>query len=216
MANTKMQRIRRKYTYADGSTGTSAKPGTQGLVLEVLGMPTEDGNGKRQYPIVHTFTVDKSKLPESVIECAVWHGLSQKLGDANAEVAKTAKAEGVTEDPETGLADLTNETLSDMWDNLLQGVWVTESEGGSRGASVTILSEAIFAVLADAGHEVTDEVKAGVMQKLQDEDYRKASKARADVDYHMKRITAERAAARAKDAKAKAKDQDAQGIDGLI
>ena len=204
---TKQMRIRRKYTYADGNTGSSAKAGVLSLTMECLGTPKEDANGKRVYPVVHEVVVTLADFPAEVIEAATWHGLSQKLGDANASVAKIAKDEQIKDDPERALADLTQSTILEMIEDLKNGFWVTESEGGSGDGSTTMLLEAIVNVLTKAGAEPDAEKLVKIKTAIADTDQAKAFRARPDIAAELAQIKAERAAARAKAAKAKAKEQ---------
>lgn len=215
MAGTKQMRLRRKYVYADGSTGSSAKADAQALHMECLGTP-KDVDGKRVYPVVHTVEVTQAEFPSEIIAAAAWHGLSQKLGDANAAAAKIAKEEGIADDPEKALADLTQTTILEMIEDLKKGFWVSESESGGGGVSVTVLLEAIEATFAEAGTPLSEEQKVVIAGKLKDEEYRTAAKARPDVAYHMKRIQAERAAARAKAAKAAVKGAEIGALSDLI
>lgn len=209
----KMQHMRKVYTYEDGSTGQSAKPGWTKLTFNLYGSE-KDENDK---PIVvDSFDVSKADLPDAIKDCAIGHGVSQKMGDDQAGIATKAKAENVEPDPKTGYAGFIKGRLSDMMDNFANGVWVAEGEGSSGGGNVTILFEAIVSAFGDAGQELTDEQKATVRAKLQDEDYRKSARARPDVGMHVARITAERAAERAKAARKAAKDAGTSDMGDLL
>jgi hypothetical protein len=201
MAGTRQSHARKVFVYADGTEGRSAKPGWTHLKFEMFA-PDKDEDDK---PIVvDTFTIEAGAYSDEMNQCAIGYGLSQKLGDAYANLDKKAKDREEDFDPETGYATTIRGILEEWNENLLAGVWITESEGTGGGASVTILSEAIFAAFEEAGMDVTDEVKAQVMQNLKDETYRAASKKLPAVDKHVKRITAERAVKRSEEAAAKA------------
>ncbi len=214
MANTKTMLSRKVYTYENGETGRSAKPGWQKLTFEFLA-PNKDE--KDQPIILETVSVDRSLFPAEVLDCAIGHGLSQKLGDALAGIAGKAAKEGVSPDKERGFVDFAFELISDAIDNLKEGVWVAEGEGSSGSGSVTILYEAIVAAFAKAGTELTDEQKASIREKLKGEDYRNAAKARKDIAAEVEKIKAARAAERAKKAAAQAKQaDDLEALDELI
>ena len=148
---TKLQHLRKVYVYDNGETGRSAKPNWQELRFELLG---PKGDGDEAAPVVDTFAVERASLTDDIVACAIGHGVSQKMGDAIAGIAKKAKADGVEYDPKTGLSAYIKELLSDMADNFAQGVWVAEGESASGGGSVTILLEAIIAAFANAGQTV--------------------------------------------------------------
>lgn len=191
--------VRKSYEYADGETGRSAKPGWQNLIFEFLA-PEKDENAN---PVVlETREISRDEIPDEIADCALGHGLSQKLGDNLAGIAgKAAKEEPpVKADDERGFVDYALELFDDMWSDLEKGVWVAEGEGGKRGASVTILLEAIVAAFADAGKELDEDAVANIAAGLKDEKTRNAAKESPDVAKHMARIAAERAAARAEKA----------------
>jgi hypothetical protein len=213
MANTKTPLTRKVYTYADGRMGRSARPGATKMTFEFVA-PIKDAEGN--LVVLETREINLSEFPAGVIECATFHGFGQKFTDDLAGIAGKAAKDEATEHPERGFVDYAVERFDDMMDNLRNGVWVSESEGGGKGSNVTILHEAIVSVFAEAGTELSDEQKAGIMTKLADEEYRTAAKDRPDVAYQVKRITAERAAARAKEAKAKAKAAGSQELGGLL
>lgn len=208
MATSKTTLARKVYTYSDGETGRSAKPGWTKLTFELLA-PEKDSDGNAI--VLESVDVTPDMFPEDIQWCAIGHGLSQKLGDNLAGIAgKAAKDEDAPDfDEERGYVDYAVILLSDAIDNLKNGVWVSESEGSSGPGSVTMLYEAIVAAFTEAGSELSEEQLANIRTKLKDEDYRKAAKANPSVDAKYKELAAKRAAERAKAAKAKAKDAGA-------
>lgn len=204
---TKTQLLRKVFVGTDGTEKRSAFNGWSVLRFDLLS-PTKDADGKGV--VIDTFSINRSDVPTDMIECAAGHGLSQKLGDDLAGIAKKAEADNVSEDPTRGFVDYAKSRLTEAFENIKGGVWVEEGEGGA-GASVTILLMAVQAAFVDAGSELTDEQIATVREKLKDETYRKAAASRPDVDLHVKRIRAERAAEAAKAARAKAKEAAKEG-----
>ena len=201
MANRGPQVVRKSYLAAVGTAEETAKrsafPGWEVLRFEFLS-PRKDANDN---PIVvGTRDVQASTLPDEIQWCSLGHGISQKLGDDLAGIAaKAAKEEEpVSEDPEDGWAPYAMERFDYALENLIAGVWVSESEGSGGGASVTILLEAIVAAFADKGRELTEEEVSKLRLAVKDEDYRKKARERADVKAHMATIAAKRAEERRK------------------
>lgn len=215
MASERISILRKVYRNADGSRSRSAKAGWQALVFEFLA-PNKDDKGN--LVVLETVEFAKGAIPTEMFECAAGHGLSQKLGDTIASlVDKAKKAEPpVVADPERGLVDFAMELIQDAWDNIVQGVWVSEREGSSGAANVTILLEAIVAAFKDGGKVLTEEEIAAQRAKLADEDHRTKAREVPAVAAHVARIQAERAAERAKAARAKAKEAGASGMDVLL
>lgn len=193
--------VRKVYVYEDGAEGRSAKPGWKKLRFEMLA-PNKDDDGN--FVVVDTREITPDMFDGEIVHCAAGHGLSQKIGDDLAGIDKKAANDGASFDPETGYAAYIGQRIDDMVDNLKNGVWVAEGEGSTGGGNVTILFEAIMRAFEEAGVDVSEEQKAGIREKLKDEQFRKNARARADVAMHVAEITAERAAARAKAAAEKA------------
>lgn len=214
---TKKNRIARKvYVYDDGTTGRSAKPNWQKLKFEFLAPKAE---GEAEARVVNTLEVTADMIPEAMQHAAMGHGLSQKCGDAYADIVKKAKALGETEDKETGWAHLAKSLAQDVLDNIVNGVWVAEGEGSSGAGNVTILFEALVRAFQAEGVEPSEEQLAKIRQNLQDEKTREAVKARADVHRFVAEIQAERAAARAKaaaEAATTSGDEEAQSLADLL
>lgn len=207
---TKLQHLRKKYVYDNGEEGRSAKPNWVKLVFECLGPKGEDDETA---PVVETYTVERDKLSDDIMACAFGHGISQKMGDDIAGIAKKAKAENVEYDETRGYADFIVERLTAMAENFAAGVWVAEGESASGSGSVTILLEAIVRAFGKAGTELSEDQIAGVRANLKNTEWRDAVKARADVAAEVAAINAERAAQRA--AKAQEKLANAEGQSDL-
>lgn len=210
---TKMQHLRKKYVYENGESGRSAKPNWVKLVFELLGPKTDDDEPA---PVVDTIEIERSEIGEDIVACAIGHGISQKLGDDLAGIAKKAKAEGVSPDETRGYADFILERLNAMLENFAAGVWVAEGESASGAGSVTILLEAIVAAFKASGTELTEEQIAGVRLNLKDEAWRNQVKARADVAAQVEIIKAARAAERAKKAQEKAAAAETDDLASLV
>lgn len=213
MATTRTQLLRKVYTFADGTTGQSAKEGWRKLTFELLAPQKVDD----KFVVLETVELTPDMVPESIVYCAMGHGLSQKIGDDLAGIATKAQNDGAEEDAERGFVDYAKERIEAMLDNLSNGIWLTERESkGGSGGSFTIIMEALAAVFEKAGKPLTDEQKVAMAEKLKDADIREKTVARPDVNAEIARIKAERAAERAKKAQEKAADTDAGNLDDLL
>ena len=139
-------------------------------------------------------SVSRSDISDDVWECAGWHGIAQKIGDSYAG--------------ESG--DAAYDEAEKMLEQLTAGNWVTESK--STGPRIGLLVEAIVAAKVAAGMEYDE---AAIKLKLADKDYAKSVKANEQVNAHYKRLEAERAAARSKEAQAAAKGADTAGLEDI-
>lgn len=94
-------------------------------------------------------------------------------------------------------------------DNLLNGVWTSEREGGLR---IGDLADAIRATLTDEGETVDETRFARIKETLKDETKRDKAKASPKVQAHLTRIQAEKATARANEAAKNASGATDSGI----
>ena len=198
--------LRKYYVFADGTTRRSAKEGFTAIRFEVLN--GKDGEGKAI--VAETIDFDPSATSEAVRQCAMGHGFSQKIGDEVAGAPAKAEKAGETFGP-AFVASLINDAM----DNLRNGVWVEEGEGSSGAGNVTILFEAVKAAFEAAKKPIAEERLPELMKKLADKGERDKFKANPQVAAHLARITAERAAERAKKARDAAKAGDAAGLEAL-
>lgn len=215
MAEKKTALVRKVYTYADDTTGRSAKPGWKVLTFELLS-PHRDA--EENLVVLDRVEVSRDMFPAEILECAIGHGLSQKIGDDLSGIAtKAAKEEPpFVADPERGFVEYAYDRIAAMVDNLKGGVWVEEGEGSTGASNVTILFEAIVHVLKASGKELTESDLAAVREKLKNKDYREGAKARPDVAAQVAAIQLERAKARHDAAKAKAKAEAPADMSELI
>lgn len=160
----------KKYIMPNGELSSSARP-------EATGVRFIFGNGKEM-------VVSPSDLPESVVHCAILHGIAQKLGDTY------AGAENVQE---------ARESFDSMLERLLSGEWVAERK--ASGPSTTLLVEAISRVLSKNGRPVNVE---NIREKVQGKEARDAALRNPVFAAEYENIKVERAAARAKEANEKA------------
>ena len=210
---TKLQHLRKVYTYANGETGRSAKPNWVTLTFELLGPKGKDDEAA---PVVDKVVINHEDISQEIAACAVGHGMSQKIGDDQSGIAKKAKEDGVAYDKKRGYADYIKERIEAMLENFKAGVWVAEGESASGAGSVTILFEALCNVFANAGQELTDEQQVAVRGKLKDEEYRDSVKGRADVKAEIEKIKAARAAERAAKAAKAAEASEESDLGALL
>lgn len=207
----RMKVLRKVYVHNDGSEGRSVKPESETLRFDFFGAETDDDDNA---VVAQSFPINLREFSQNVemAFCAMAHGLSQKLGDAVAGIAKKAAKDGVDPDPKTGYADYALEMVSDLFDDIANGVWVAEGEGGDGVARVSMWAQAIFNVKVAAGQEADlAEIKA----KLKGEEYRDTAKKVPQVLAEYRKLEKERADERAaKAAEAAAKAGDA-GLDAL-
>lgn len=195
--------VRKVYGYDDGSEGRSAKPNWTSLRFEMLA-PEKDADDN--FIVVDTRTINRDSAEKwDVAACALGHGYSQKIGDDLAGLAKKAKDDGATFDDERGYADYIAERIDAMLDTFQNGVWVSEAEGGSGAAQVTILFQALLEAYKNGGQELDESQQATLREKLKNEDFRKSAGDVPEVKAAMENIKAARAAERAQKAAAAAK-----------
>ncbi len=206
--------VRKVYEYDDGSEGRSAKPNWTALRFEALA-PEKDAEDNFIVLDQRRITREDAQKWETS-DCAMGHGYSQKVGDDLAGLPKKAKEDGASFDDERGYADYAMERVDAMLDNFANGIWVTESEGGSGAGSVTILFTAICKAYENGGAPLDEEAQATIRQKLKDEEFRKNAAEVAEVKAVMEEIKAERAAERAKKAREAAQGGDGNGLAALM
>lgn len=87
------------------------------------------------------------------------------------------------------------ESFDTVLENLTNGIWATKAEG--KGPRLSIIAEAVEAVLVEAGQEVDEARRASIIEKLKDEATREKTQKDPKVRAHYERIKAARAAERA-------------------
>lgn len=212
MASERTALLRKVYTYSDGETGRSVKPGATKLTFQFLA-PEKDADDN--VVVLETRDIDIAEFIASNAEmafCATAHGLSQKLGDDLAGIAKKAAKDEVDPDKDRGYVDYATQRFDDMLDDILNGVWVAESEG-TGAAKTTMLFTAICNVLTAAGREFDE---ADIRTKLKDEEYRKNAKSNPQVASELRELERIRAEERAKKAAEKAAESGESGLDDLV
>lgn len=214
MASTRTQLVRKVYLDAEGESQRSAHKDAQVLRFEFLA-PEKDAEDNAVVLEVRNVDLQGFLAEHSDMAfCAMGHGLSQKLGDNLAGIAgKAAKAEpSVEPDPERGFVDFALELFDDALDNILSDVWVAEGEGSSGAGNVTILVQAIVAVLEANGREAD---VAEIRGKVKDKDYREKAKANPHVAAEVRKLEQARAEERLKKAQEKAAEASTEGLDEL-
>jgi len=154
---------------------------------EAVGHEFRFGNGK-------TIAVDVTKFPTNIQTAFMWHGMSQKLGDAYAG------------SPDESISDKI-EKFETLLERLMDGEWTKGREGAS-GPRTSLIFEAVVNVLTAKGDEPDDDRKAEIREKLKDNDTRKRTLANAAYKAEYDKLQADRAAERAKASAAKAKAAD--------
>ena len=215
---TRKTHARKVFVNSDGTETRSAKPDWETLRFEFLAPEKVDD----KFVVAGTFEASRAEIPEDMISCAFGYGLSQKLGDYLAGLEK--KAAALADDGQlftyhiaTGWKDLMEHLLDEQWGNILEGVWVTESEGkGGGGGSVPILLQAIQAAYAGSGKPLTDKQVEGIRAKVKTEDGRKAFAEHPQIKVEYLRIQEQRAKDRAAAAAAKASEGGGADLGSLL
>lgn len=205
--------MRKVYVYDNGETGRSAKPNWTELRFEFLA-PQKDENDNAV--VLETISVTPDQFSNAIKHCALGHGISQKIGDTIAGIAKKAEKENISPDAERGYVDFAISMVEEALSDLGEDVWVSESEGGNGNAGVTLLFEAVLAAYEANGKPVAEDARPALAAKLKDEATRKALRENPSVAAELAKIKAERAAERAKKAKAAAKGADGNSLDKLL
>ncbi len=185
--------MRKVFVNADGTTSKSADKGWIALRFDLFNVAKDD---KDQFVVCDSFEVKKEDLPALMFDAAVGYGLSQKMGDSVAGIVKYAEKPeiGFKPDTITGYATLIRTMLSELWEDIRNGFWTDEKEGGDGGASITILLAAILRAFSSSGIILTEAQAEGIKAKLATKEGREAFAARKDVKVHVAAIKAERAA----------------------
>lgn len=123
--------------------------------------------------------VDLEKIGAKCKAAALWHGLSQKLGDSY------AGAKGVVGDA--------IESLDTVLERLANDDWVKAGEG--PGTRPSLVADAIKAALEKAGQTVDEERYATIREKVKGNENRKAALAIPEVavEYERLRLEAQQA-----------------------
>jgi len=163
------------YVNNAGDVSKQVKPDSIGLTVSFA-------NGTKD-------RINIDELSSEILACATLQGLAIKLqrsfASAKGDVEKAVEA------------------FETVKDNLLNGIWAEKGEGS--GPRVSILAEAVEAVLTEAGQTVDADRRASIIEKLKDEATREKTKKDPKVNAHYERIKAARAAEKA------AKAQEAAG-----
>ncbi len=184
MVDTKMQVCKKTYTYADGETGSNAKPNATKLDFAF-------SNGESRSLSLADFETD-------ILHCLTFFGISEKLGNSYAGAAKKAKADG----EEVG--DVASELFDSLYERLVLGQWVSERESGGARIGDLVAAYVELRMAADNPIEPT-----AVITAMKDETIRKTIEADPVVVAKVAAIRSERAAEKA--AKAAEAAQDAAG-----
>ena len=157
------------FTYVDndGETSKQVKPESVGLVAEFA-------NGEKRRLMI-------DQLSTAILAQATLQGLSIKLQRSFASSGSDV-AEAV-------------DSFDTVYENLLSGIWATKAEG--KGPRLSILAEAVEAVLVEAGQDVDESRREAIVEKLKDEATREKTQKDPKVKAHYERIKAARAAERA-------------------
>lgn len=118
--NIRTEKAKKFYVLADGVQARSPTATTVAQMFKFA------GGGEHKIAL--------SDFSQSVLSCAAWHGLSQKLGDCYANAKTAAEAEDSFQDQLAALSG----------DN---GTWLSERE--TAGPRVSLLAEALCRVKSD-------------------------------------------------------------------
>lgn len=217
--------VRKMYVKGD-EVKRSAFPGWEILRFEMVAPEKVNDD----FVTVDTYDVRKADIVEAIADCAMGHGLSQKLGDNLAGIDKKVAADNSelpAFDPKTGYAAAIRALLEEQMEDLRNGIWVSEAEGGG-GGNITILLEAIVAAFKAEGQELTEEQVGTFKTQLQNgmttkdgveldgKGYQKVLKSSPAIAAQIARINKERADARAKEAQKRAKEAGASNLADLL
>ena len=170
---------------SEGKESRSASAAEKELQIRFL-----ESDGKT---VGKVLSIERDTLSADMWFAAGWHGLAQKLGDTYAD----AKKKGLVPFDEAEA----------MLEQIVAGNWVAESL--STGPRIGLLVEAVMAAKAEAGQDCDE---AELKGKLADKEYAKRVKANEQVNAHYKRLEAERAVARSKEAAKAAKAADTSAL----
>lgn len=212
--STRLTIARKVFSNASGEEGRSPMADWSTLTFQFLGVKNAAG----EYPVITERKVSRADIPENIFACAAGRGFSEKLtNDALNTVAKDAEEAGFAPHPVEGYAQFAASLFDDALENVMDGNWLSEREGGT--APVRDLVEAIARSWPNAeGGDFPEDKRPAFMKALAaNEEMRKATAKRPDVAAHLAAIKAEKAAARAKALKAEAKTAaPSGGLAGLL
>ena len=144
------------------------------------------------------------QLSGSIGAALMFHGTSQKLGDAAVKPSGAEKRDEYEADPSAYIED----RVLSVWENLQGGMWVERAE--TAGPRVTLLVEA----LARAGG--IDTGQAGEIVATWPDGKKKAAAKVPEIAKALEEIKAERAAARKAALDAAADASDGEGLAELL
>ena len=157
----KLEIAKKLYRNAKGEEGSHAGEDTTGLFFKF-------SNG-------HVVNVEVEKLADSIKLAALFHGLSQKIGDTYAGADSVEEA---IESAETVL------------ERLYGGEWIKPRE--AAGPRPSLVLDAVVAALIAAGETVSDERKEKARETLKDPKKRQDALKDARIKSHFDRLRRER------------------------
>lgn len=200
----------------------STESATPATVAANTGDEKKRSASKSLYLTSESAEPTRSPTPDTAIVRFVFDGYESNpvdlvLADLSPEMTHMAVCQGVniklqrSYNTAKGNAAQMLEECEATRDNLLNGIWTSEREGGLR---IGDLADAIKATLTDEGETVDDARFARIKETLKDESKREAAKKSTKVQAHLTRIAAEKATARAKAAAGNVKaDESGLGAD---
>lgn len=184
MTDTKRQRVLKKEFKIDNEWGSRVSHEATSIRFTFAGM--EDS--PKEYSL-GDFTPD-------ILQCFLWHGLSQKGGDSASSPTGTS--------PEDRLVG-----FESCMDALIDGVWSEKREG--HAVPRTQLFNAICRLTAETvGRELSSEDLKTIGEKVagMDQDQKKAAQANPAIALHLEAIKEEAKKVRVKKLKEEAKTSD--------
>jgi len=178
--------------------GSRASIDAVSLRYDFVNKTGTDEAGKSVYETYDSRTVTFADFAKEIMGAAAAHGIKQKLSDTYAGVK--SRGESPIEAWDTGL------------EQLMAGIWVQESKGGS-GTTPTILMTAALRVMEGLGKDVSNpELIAKLRDWVSKEETKKQLMSDPDISAAYDAIKLERAKEKAKASAAKAKASEEEGV----
>lgn len=130
-----------------------------------------------------TYAVNADEFPIAVQTMAMYHGLSQKLGDEFSGAKSVEEAE---------------EAFVALLERLKDGDWATER--GEAGPRTSLIFEAVCIAYERAGKPLDDDRKAAIREGLKDNETRKKAMAKPEFSAVYLELQAKKAMEKAKKA----------------
>jgi len=194
---------RKLFHFEDGTTSKNAGEGITKVTFDFYDPDYNGDESERPVLIDETITISKEDvdgLASNVRAAMAWHGLGNKLLDSYSGQSKS------DENPW--------DIMGSVWEAMQNGIWVQRGE--SAGPRSTLLLEALIRMRKAAGGDVTPEWLAKAAESIKTPEQKKAAKANAKVALYLTEIEEERAKARLKAAKEKAKSDTGEADDFLV